>query len=119
MSDLQAVIDCFGSEPFVVVRPQGGERIKGEFVRRAPQRFPADGAWQPADGKVLQMLPEGVRSRETWAVWTDCQLLNADVQHQREPDILERNGCEFEVMIVKDWFREGGYNKAVVVRLGQ
>lgn len=116
---LQAVIDCFGSEPFVVVRPQGGERLKGEYIRRAPQRFNADGAWQPADGKVLMMLPEGIRTRETWVVWTDTPLLNADVRLDREADILERAGCELEVMVVKDWFRAGGYNKAVVVRLGQ
>ncbi|KKK80790.1 hypothetical protein LCGC14_2819950, partial [marine sediment metagenome] len=41
------------------------------------------------------------------------------VKQQREADIIERNGCEFEVMVVRDWFRDGGYNKAVVVRLGQ
>ena len=65
------------------------------------------------------MLPEGVRSRETWNVWTDCELFNANVQLQREPDILKRNDLEFEVMVVRDWFTQGGYNKATVVRLGQ
>lgn len=121
MSNLKAVIDCFGQEPFTVLRPQGGESIKGEYIRRKPKKFSADGAWQPADGKVLQMLPEGVRSRETWQLWTDCELFNADSISSREADIIKRDsdGCEFEVMLIRPWFREGGYNKAVLVRLGQ
>lgn len=120
MTRLVDTINRLGKqETFQVVRPGAGVRVKGRWERPAPQEFPAVGSVQQADAQTMMMLPEGVRNRETVIVHTDCELQNADVDAQREADQLTIRDRTFEVMLLSDWTREGGFTEAVCVRLGQ
>ena len=117
---LSQVIDCIGRrEPFRVIRPMGGVDVKGEYQRNPPQDFPATGAIQQADPKMLEKLPEGERSKEALIVFTETELRNVRAAKNGEADILKMRGSEWRVMLLADWSHEGGYYEAVVVRLGQ
>lgn len=120
MSQLPATIRRLGrDEKFTVIRPTGGVRIKGRYIRNAPQEFPANGSVQQADPNTQLMLPEGHRGRETLIVHTVCELFGVDVKDQADADNLNLRGRRYEVMMVSDWSREGGFFEATVVRFGQ
>ena len=120
MSQLPATIRRLGKhEKFTVIRPTGGVRIKGRYIRNEPQEFPANGSVQQADASTQLLLPEGHRGRETLIVHTVCELFGVDVKDQTNADNLILRGRRYEVMMVSDWSREGGFFEATVVRLGQ
>ena len=57
--------------------------------------------------------------RETLIIHTDTPLFGVDVKGQDEADNLLLRDRRFEVMMVSDWSREGGFFEATCVRLGQ
>ena len=94
---LSQVIDCIGRrEPFRVIRPMGGVDVKGEYQRNPPQDFPATGAIQQADPKMLEKLPEGERSKEALIVFTETELRNVRAAKDGEADILKMRGAEWD-----------------------
>jgi hypothetical protein len=128
MSLIDAIMGLGRRESFTVYRPASPELVRGRVVRGEPCRFDAEGAVFQADPATLQALPEGLRNREALNLWTDCELRTADALATREADKIElcrqTQGGDpekvlFEVNRVNDRRREGGYVKAVIVRVGQ
>lgn len=118
--NLVPAIDCLGKkEPFLIRRPGQGSYTKGHWIRPDAEEFEGTGAIFPASEETIQMLPEGVRSRETKEVFTACELFTADAKTNREADILVLRDIDFEVHMIWDWREAGGFFHAVCVKMDQ
>lgn len=58
---------------------------------------------QPASGRDLLRLPEGLRTRDTVAILTDADLRTANETAGTKADRIVVSGEEYEVVAVDDW----------------
>ena len=104
----------------MIVRPRPGVFVKGRFARSGtPDEIAAVGSIQQGGPEEQLLLPEAVRNKETMVIHTECAIYNANVKTKREADQVSLRGDLFEVMLVSDWTREGGFYEVICVRLGQ
>ncbi|MDR2071470.1 MAG: hypothetical protein LBP81_08680 [Treponema sp.] len=59
-------MSLFKSVSLIRRRKTGGGYIKGQWVPGEPGDTEFKGSWRPASGKMLELLPEGKRSREVF-----------------------------------------------------
>jgi len=72
---------------------------------------------QPASGRDLLRLPEGVRTRETVAIWTSDELRTANEATGAPADVVNYGGASYQVELVEDWVGLGGFRKAIAAKV--
>jgi hypothetical protein len=88
--------------------------VNGRAQQGAPDEFEIEAAVQPATPKELARLPEGQRSREVIAVYTETELRIGGPG--AAADRIGHAGATYEVHSVERW-DVGGFYKALAARL--
>jgi hypothetical protein len=98
-------VSLFKSVPLIRRRKAGGGYVRGQWVPGKPGDEPFKGTWQPASGKMLELLPEGKRSREVYKCFApiDFDFTSADAHGDDEADLIVWNEKEYEVTTAARW----------------
>lgn len=84
-------------------RRAAGSYVAGLWVDGAPTDADIVASVQPASGRDLLRLPEGLRTRSTVAVITDDDLQTANETNEQTADRIVHLGEEWEVVTVEVW----------------
>jgi hypothetical protein len=86
-------------------RKTGGDYVRGQWVSGKPGDEAFKGTWQPASGKMLELLPEGKRSREVFKCFAPFAMdfTSADARGDAEADLIVWQGKEYEVTTAAQW----------------
>ena len=117
MEDLSDAIELLQSGSYVVTRPNATTLLNGRRVEPTTTTFDITASVQPASGRSIQGLPEGLRSSESMDVFTATELRQARPDASVEGDRISIDGAVFEVVNVKRWNKLGNFYRATVVRL--
>lgn len=118
MNSLAGTLARLGQDAITILRAAADTYAGG--VRTAGTRSPISttGSIQPAKPSDIQRLPEGVRSRETVAVFAPVPLRQADDRAGTVADRVQRaDGRIYEVADVDEWNATAGYCKAICSRV--
>ena len=102
---------------FDLIRRQGHTYDETGYAT-APQDVHTQGhagIVQPAGGKDMQLLPTGTRVTQTRTLYTDVPLRTVD--SGTHADIVVIGGIHYEVKELIDRMLDGGYVKALIVRM--
>ncbi len=115
--DLSSVIGSFLTGQYVVTRqaPAKGYTA-GRLDAPDTSTFTIDACVQPAGGRDLQRLPEGMRVMEIKAIFTATELKTAG--SGQDPDLVTIDGEDYEVQKVERWAELGSYWKALALKVG-
>lgn len=95
-------VSLLRDETLTVKRVKPSNRKKYENGFKVPDRFEPEfkviGNMQPITGFELLKVEENERRRDPHWLWTKTEL--------RPNDIILRNGKQYEVMEVQDWFQQ-------------
>ena len=120
-------MSLFKSHTLTVKRPiqtvETGRRIRGRWV---PGTIDTDDApnftirtsVQPAKGKELEVLPEGLRTGEIYKIYPETELKAVDQHSEQEADIVVYNNADYKVQHLEIW--QNGlvdHYKAFIVRV--
>lgn len=103
---MSGVVANFATETVMLERPSAPDDYdeRGRLVPAAPAApVPLQASVQPATGRQVMRLPEGLRSDETIALWTSTRLRGALEEDTSRGDRLTWQGRVYEVQIVKAW----------------
>lgn len=117
MDDLSDVIELLQSGTYTVTRPNPTTLLNGRRVEPTSTTFEITASAQPASGRSIASLPEGLRSSESMDVFTRTELRQARPDASVEGDRISIDGAVFEVANVKRWNKLGNFYRATVVRL--
>lgn len=118
MEDLSDVIALLGSGTYTVARPTAATSlVEGRRVAPATTTFTVVASVQPASGRSIDRLPEGLRARESKDVWTATRLQPAIPDVGLEGDRITIDGAVYEVQIVHDWEKHGSFFRATAVKV--
>ncbi len=112
---LSNTIKRLATGTYTVTRP-AGSFTAGRWVEGTATTFEIVANIQPATPKELERLPEGQRTREVIAVWTDTELKTATVPVGSRGDRIAYGGASYEVQAVERW-ELGGYWKALAGKM--
>jgi len=98
-------MSLFKSVSLVLRKKVGGSYVKGQWVPGVPGDSSFSSSWQPARGKVLELLPEGKRSREVYRCFApiEFEISSADDYGEQEADQVIWEGKEYEVTTAGKW----------------
>jgi len=98
-------MSLFKSVDLIRRRKAGGGYVKGRWVAGEPGDTAFKGTWQPASGKILELLPEGKRSREVYKCFAPIALdfTSADAHGEDEADSVIWKDKEYEVTTAALW----------------
>lgn len=123
MSDLSDTIERLGDwQEYTVTRYKTQGTTEG-FVDplRVDSTLTIKAAIQPATGRDLQRLPEGLRTSEVIAVWTQTMLrVLGTIQSTGEsqpPDTILYESESYQIETCDRWVQAGNYYKALARRL--
>ena len=85
----------------VVIR-KNGSFVDGIFIEEVPTIFDIKASVQMTEAEVLQTLPEGYRTLESYTLYTDKELKTAN-EGVSNPDIVIIDGKYFNVVKVSPW----------------
>lgn len=87
------------------IRFGGGKYVDGSWIDGAPSETTFKGTFQPENGQMQELLPEGKRNRKTFIAYIpkNIDVRTADPRNTLEPDYIAYNGSLFEVIIVRAW----------------
>jgi len=117
VGDLSDVIEMLASGCYQVTRKAVTTRVNGRRVAPAVSTFEIIASVQPASGREVERLPEGLRSRETMTVYTRSELRPAQPESGTEADRISIDGADFEVLSVRRWNKLANFFNATVVRV--
>lgn len=100
-------------------------------TRYAAGSYNADGNWvagststvtravviTPASFKQIEHLPEGLRTRQVLQVFADGDLRTANEPAGTQADTFTLGGKTFEVQSIEDWSANGGFWRALAVKV--
>jgi hypothetical protein len=112
--DLTDAIAELSSGAYTLRRPAAAVVVGGRVQAATFSDSAITGSLQPAGGRELQRLPEGLRQREARVFFTPTELRAGSSTTQ--PDRLVIDGDEWEVSTVEAWAELGGYYQAIVTR---
>lgn len=118
MSDFSDTIARLSTNPtgvYAVRRKQKGGYIDGVAIESLPTALAIVASIQPADGKALQRLPDGLRTREVVTVWTSTPLLTETDTYA--PDQVEYKGAWYQIEHVRDFSDSGNFFEATAVKV--
>lgn len=88
----------------------------GVYVSPDPEVLTMSACVQPPRESSLRQAPEGRRIDGEIMIYSVEPLYSASVAEQRQPDVVEWNGAEYEVTENSDRTTDGGYYRARAVR---
>jgi hypothetical protein len=94
-------MSMLGQQTLNVTRYSSGGFVDGEWVEGAASAFTIQASVQPVNGRELETLPEGQRTRRTYKVYTDT-LLQVATPESRS-DRIAYGTKALEVQSVKDY----------------
>ena len=110
MNDAAALaIDGEAKEVLLRTKSEGHYDEGGRWVAGANVDVPIQAAVQPVTGSGLEDLPEGLRSEARLRLWTRSEV--------KENAVVIHKGSSYRILMVADWFDEGGYYEAVLGKL--
>lgn len=119
MDDLSDVIQLLQSGTYVVTRPDATTLLNGRRVEPTTTTFEITASAQPASGRAIAALPEGLRSTEAMEIYTSAELRQARPEAGVEADRIAVDGAVFEVVNVKRWNKLGNFYRATITRLSE
>lgn len=119
IANLASTIERLGGARVRVTRP-GAPTLDGHgrAVDGRESVVTVEACVQPLSGRELLRLPEGLRTRETVAVYSPVELRTANASTGALADQVHHAGGVFEVELVEAWGHLGGYWRAVAARRG-
>lgn len=130
--NLAGVIGSLASGTYTVTRTGAG--AYGGLPGGFPMTFPAyDGRYregtpstlsiraviQPVRGRDLLRLPEGQRTEEMIAIYTETELQTASAPGGGTADVVSYRGKSYQVQTVEAWNELGNFYKAIAAKVGQ
>jgi hypothetical protein len=115
--DLSGVIESFLTGIYTVTRTQPATFTDGRAVSGSTSTFTTRACIQPASGRQLKELPEGSRSDEAVAIYSESELLT--VGATQEADTLVYRGEVWQVQNVKRWDELGNYWLGVATKVAR
>lgn len=118
LADLSGTIARLsGGTTLTVTRRAPGTLNKGRHTAGDATTHVISANVQPASGRDLLRLPEGLRTRETIAIWTAGDLRTVDESTSLPADVVAYDGASYEVQLVETWTVLGGYRKAIAAKV--
>lgn len=118
--DLSSVIDSFAF-------PAGLSITRRGIPTRSHGLVTVDGTastWveqpsfaHPVTGRALDVLPEGLRTHETLAVYTTTALRTAIDPVGAQGDLVAYNGLTYEVQVTERWLDNGNYFRSLATKV--
>lgn len=78
--------------------------------------FTIDASIQPATGRTMKNLKEGIRTADVRGCWTATEIRTADEETKVEADIVTVDGTDYEVFSVERWSAPLAHYRAVLVK---
>lgn len=116
MDDMSDVVDSMITDAYAVTRRTPSSYVDGRLQASTDTVFEILASVQPATGRDLQRLPEGMRTAETRVIYTTSELLTQGAS--QDPDIIAIEGFAYEVQTVEQWVQVGNYYKALAQKMG-
>lgn len=116
MDDLSDVVDSMITDTYALTRRSPSSYVDGRLQPSTNTVLSFSASVQPAMGRDLQRLPEGMRTAEIRAIFTTFPLLTQGAG--QDPDIVAIEGDAYEVQTVEAWGNVGGFYKALALKLG-
>ena len=115
--DMSDAIACLASGCYTVTRSSTTTVVNGRRAAPATSTFEIVASIQPATGRDMKRLPEGIRTTEIMTVFTSTELFQALPESAREADRVAIDGGSFEMQVVERWAALGNYWRCVVARI--
>ena len=82
-----------------------GQYVRGRWVESKTEIENFRGTWQPARGRVMELLPEGKRNRETFICYApiDMEFTSADPESGKSGDLILWEDKLYEVVLSSKW----------------
>lgn len=117
MDDMSDVVNSMITDSYAVTRTTPSTYDSdGRLVPGVEAVLTITASIQPASGRDLQRLPEGLRTFETRVIYTTTELFTQGPN--QAPDIVAVEGFAYEVQMVEQWGNVGSYFKAIAQKTG-
>lgn len=101
-------------------RHKAGEYINGIWTEdEEPEEFYIKASVQSVEPEILQILPEGQRSSETYTLFTDYEMKTVDVKLGKKADIViidNEKFVVFKVSKMKNLIQPTAHYEVVIIR---
>jgi hypothetical protein len=118
LARLASTITRLGGGPVTITRPGAPTLDAGRVVEGRSTVVTTQASVQPVSGRELLRLPEGLRTRELVAVYSPVELRTANATSGALADQVAYGGATYEVQLVEDWSRLGGYWRGIAAKRG-
>lgn len=85
------------------VRYDAGTENKGRYVPGATNPIEFSASVQPLTGNEKLTLPEGIREKETYRIYTDFELHTSNEKDKKKADRVTLFGKTFEIVRCDIW----------------
>ncbi len=117
ISDMITTIMRF-AVPVTVRRTDAGiVNAIGIYVPGADSTLTINACVQPANGRDIERLPEGMRTKDMYRIYSDALLYSAESPSGRPADVVEYKGDDLRVVRVERWGDVGNYTLALAERI--
>lgn len=91
--------------PLIKVSTGVGTYVNGKWTKGEGVETPFKGTWQPADGRTMELLPEGKRGTETYICYAplDIPFTVAESETGEESDHILWQGLDFQIVRAEKW----------------
>jgi hypothetical protein len=113
LPDLSDVVLDFAEALTVTRTPRATYNSAGDPTSTAATSLTVQAGWQPATGRDLRRVPEGLRTEEGVVLFSVDQLRTAGSTY--EADVVTVEGESYQVANVERW---GSYWRAIAVKVG-
>ena len=113
--DLSGAILSFKTGDYTITRRTPAARVNGVEQDPTSATFIIEACVQPASGRQLQRLPDGMRQSETIAVYTSTELKT--IESAPLADLISFKGKSYELANVKPFDDLGNYFECVAVKV--
>lgn len=97
-------MSLFKSYTLSVERVAPGSYVRGKFVPGGPTTFSIKTSWQPATGRELEALPEGMRQSTVFKGYPSTEVKTADPKTLQAEDVITGpDGGSYRVVLVGPW----------------
>jgi len=90
-------------KPIVGTRTQAGSRVKGHFVDGSTSVLNFTASVQPLTGDERETLPEGLREKGAFRLYTDFKLRTDDQKTKDPADRVTLENKEYLVVMLEPW----------------
>lgn len=114
-----SAIDNFATTPISVIKHTAGTYTNGRFTEGTTTAQEQKVSVQPMTGRDLQLLPEGLRVRNSIVVFSREELKTADTALKVPADQVVYKSRTYEVHTSEDWSDHGGFYRTICIQEGQ